>query len=117
MLGDERLAEERPHRVAEDNDRDRRLLCGYHEIEVPKVADDSPLAVPVGESAEVGRRCGETVATMVVGVSGLAGSVERRREARVAGRMFGEAVGDLDNRPRRPLGRPAPAERRAPSSA
>ncbi len=57
------------------------------------------------------------MAAQVEGVSRVAGGVERRGKASVAGGMFGEAVGDLHDRPGRPSGSQRRPRRRTPSSA
>ena len=111
MPGDERQAEERSHRMAEEHDRRARPFGLDQPVEGPEVAKDLLPAAAVGEMSEVGRRRRWSVAAMVVGVDRVSGGVERRRETRIAGRMLGEAMGDLDGRPRRPPGGPTPAEK------
>ena len=114
MLGDEPLPEERPERMAEEDDRNARLLLGDQPVHGPEIADDfSPSAV-VGEMAEVGGGRLRPVATMVVRINRIARGVERRGEAGVTGAVLGEAVGDLHHRPRPPFRQPAPGQKALP---
>ncbi len=110
MLGDETPADERPERMAEKDDRKPRLLRGDQPVEGPEVADAFRPAVPVGEMAKVRRGRGGAVAAQVRGVGGVAGRIEGLSEPRVAPAVLGEAMGDLDDRARRAVRQPAPAE-------
>ena len=96
--------------MAEEDDWNARLLFGDQAVQGPQVADDLVPSALVGEMAEIGRRSLGPVAAMIVGVNGVAGGVERRGETRVAGAVLGEAMGDLDDRPRAPLGKPTPRQ-------
>ena len=111
MLGDELLSEERPQRMAEEDDRNARLLLGDQPVHGPEVADDLAPSPVVGEMAKVRRGGLGPVAAMIAGVDRIAGGVERRGEARVTGAVLGETMGDLHHRPRPPLRRPAAGQK------
>ena len=114
MLGDEVLPEERSERMAEEDNRNARLLLGDQPVHGPEIADDfSPSAV-VGEMAEVRRGGLGPVAAIVVRVNRVARRVERRGEAGVAGAVLGEAVGELHHRPQAPFRQPAPGQKAPP---
>ena len=110
VLGDEPAPEERAQRMAEEDDWRARLLGGDQAVQGPEVADDLVPSALVGEMAEIGRRGLRPVAAMIVGVNGVARGVERRRQTRVAAAVLGEAMGDLDHRARRRIGKPAPPQ-------
>ena len=114
MLGDELLSEERPERMAEEDDRNARLLLGDQPIHGPEVADDLAPSPVVGEMAEVRGGGLGPVATMIAGEDRIAGGVERRGEARVTGAVLGETMGDLHHRPRRSLRQPAAGQKAQP---
>ena len=114
MLGDELLPEERPERMAEEDDRNARLLLGDQPVHGPEIADDFAPSAVVGEMAEVGGRGPRPVAAMVVRINRIARGVERRGEAGVTGAVLGEAVGDLHHRPRPPFRQPAPGQKALP---
>src|SRR5579871_3575119 len=93
--------------MAEEDDRNARVLPGDQPVHGPEVADDLAPSSLVGEMAEVRRGGLGPVAAMIAGVDRIAGGVESRSEARVTGAVLGETMGDLHRCPRRPLGRPA----------
>ena len=66
--------------------------------------------------AEIGGGGLGSVSAMIVGVSPIADPIERGGEPRVASAMLGEAVGDLQDRPRPPYGSERRAKRLCPSS-
>ena len=97
--------------MAEEDDWRPRLLARDQAIEGPEVADDLVPPAFVGEMPEICRSRLGPVAAMVVGVSRVARSIQRRGETGVAGAVLGEAMGDLHNCARRPFRQPAPRQK------
>ncbi len=85
--------------MAEDNDRQARLLLGDEIVDGADIGDDLGAAIRVGELAgrRVGR-LGRAVAAMVVGVDMEAAPGEEIGEAGIARGVFGQPVIDLDDR-------------------
>src|SRR6516165_1070329 len=98
--------------MAEEDDSSARLLFGDEAVQGPEVADDLVPSPLVAEMAEIGSRGAGPVTAMIAGVNRVARGVERGGEARVAGAVLDEAMGDLHDRPRAPLGQPAAREER-----
>ena len=97
--------------MAEEDDRQPRLLGGDQPVERPEVANDLVPSALVGEMAEIsGRRLGPVTA-MVIGVSRIARGIERGGETGVAGAVLGEAMGDLQNRARGTFRQPTPPQK------
>lgn len=96
--------DERAHAVADEDDGQARLLLAGLVGHGVQVVDDRLPPVALGEGATRARRL--AVAPVVRAVDGIPVVGEALRETGVAARVLGEAVRDLDDRPRVTVGKP-----------
>jgi hypothetical protein len=113
MLADELLRQERAHGMADEKQREPRMVGGDLAIELPDIVEEPPPAVALSEKTEIGRcRLGKAVAAVIAGIDRVAGAGQRLREPRITPGMLRQPMDDLNRRLRRRLRQPAIGEER-----
>ncbi len=106
MARDVLLGEHGAHAVAEQRSRRVWVLASDVVVQFPGVLDDAVPAAGTENAQPIGTR-GETMASMVVGVDGVAFLVETAGQRVIAAGMFAHPMGDLHCPPNVSLGKPA----------